>query len=145
MRDAGRGLLGRRPVHAAGVKYIGKESNSLEDAKAGRIFDLDDVLNEYRGADSEWPESVQWGLRKIPKAQIASDTGLSRRTVAAARNGRPPHPKNRAQLVKAAGRYARDRLRALGLVQPTRDLDACEVFFAASKGAQDDERNQGHR
>lgn len=130
MRDAGRGLLGRRPVHAAGVKYIGKESNALEDAKAGRIFDLDDLLNEYRGEDAQWPESVQWVLRRIPKAQIASETGLSERTVAAARNGRPPHPRNRALLIKAAGTYARERLRTAGVNTPISDADACEIYSA---------------
>jgi hypothetical protein len=128
MRDAGRGLLGRRPVLAAGVRYIGKESNSLEDTKAGRIFDLDDVLNEYRGEDAEWPESVQWVLRQIPKVQLAEETGLSERTVAAARNGRPPHPRNRMLLIRAAGAHARGQLHASGLVAPMSDADACEIF-----------------
>jgi hypothetical protein len=128
MRDAGRGLLGRRPVRAARAKYIGKESNSLEDAKAGRISDLADVLNEYRRKGFEWPDSVQWVLRRVPKSVLARRTGLSSRTIAAARNGRVPHQGNRNVLVLAAGEFAREGLRRSHISPPSDPVDACEIL-----------------
>jgi len=138
MRGAQRGLLRRRPVQAAGLRYIGKESNSLEDAKAGRISDLADVLNQYSRVGTAWPESVQWVLRQITKTRIAAETGLSSRTIAAVRNGRVPHSRNRAQLLRAAGEFARDELRRARGVAPSSDFDACEVLYAnipRSKGS----------
>jgi hypothetical protein len=42
-----RGLLSRRPVTAAYITYIGKESNKLDDRQAGLIHDNEEVLNEY--------------------------------------------------------------------------------------------------
>jgi len=42
------GLLLRRPVIAKAVRYIGKESNKLDDREAGLIDDTGEVVTEYR-------------------------------------------------------------------------------------------------
>ena len=130
MRGAGRGLLRRRPVTAASLRYIGKESNRIDDVKAGRISELEEVLNEYRNTDREWAEPVQWVLRQVSKAQLSDETGIHERTIAANRNGRPPHPKNRILLIRSAGAFARKELKRRGQSAPLDDLDACEVLYA---------------
>jgi hypothetical protein len=42
-----KGLLTRRPVTATHITYIGKESNRLEEATAGLLHDLDEILDTY--------------------------------------------------------------------------------------------------
>jgi hypothetical protein len=133
LRTPGRGVLRRRPVKALpALRYIGKESNSLDEVKAGWVSELDGVLNEYRAAGSEWSESVQWVLKQIPKTTIKEKTGLSPRAIIAARNGRRPHPKNKALLLALAGEYARAELRRAGANAPTSDVDVCEVLYVRS-------------
>ena len=41
------GDLQRRAVHVGRIRYIGKESNQLEDVETGLVHDPDEVSTEY--------------------------------------------------------------------------------------------------
>ncbi len=84
------GLLSRRPVKVAAIHYIGKESNKIEEATAGLITDLDDVLTEYPDPQRDpFDQLVRPLLRTLPVKQVAADAKLSVRTVKRARAGNP--------------------------------------------------------
>src|SRR5581483_7187589 len=56
------GLLQRRHVGIDLIKFIGKESNSLEDVESGMVRDADEVYTEYVD-----PSRDEWTLKIIPK------------------------------------------------------------------------------
>jgi hypothetical protein len=94
------GLLQRRHVRIDGIKYIGKESNSLEEVEAGLEHSTENVYTVYvdRRRD-EWQTKILPALRKIPPA-ILERSGLSRRTIMYTLAGKSrPHRKNRKLLV----------------------------------------------
>jgi hypothetical protein len=104
------GLLQRRPVGIGEIKYIGKESNRLEDVESGLIHSEQSVYTEYPDPRrDEWQAKIVPALRKIPLTKLM-DTGLSRRMLIKARSGKVrPHRKNQEQLASIA--------RRLGLLQ----------------------------
>lgn len=94
------GLLQRRHVRIEQIKYIGKESNSLEEVESGLIHSEENVYTEYpdprRG---EWQTKIVPALRKISLAKLQAETGLSRRMLIKARAGKvTPHRKNQKLL-----------------------------------------------
>ena len=61
------GHLYRRHVSVDGLKYIGKESNSLEDVESGLIHDHRNVYTEYPDERrDEWQRIVRPALKNIP-------------------------------------------------------------------------------
>jgi len=104
------GLLSRRHVRIDGVKFIGKESNSLEDVEAGLIHSTESVYTEYCDPKrDEWVTKLLPVLKKTPLAVLINETGLSRRALLNLRAGRSrPHQRNLALLSGI--------LRQLGLV-----------------------------
>jgi hypothetical protein len=121
------GLLQRRPVMAEPVTHVGKESNKLEEVEAGLVHDPDEVYTEYVDArhDPEW-ETVVAVLKRIPRARLTQETGLSRRALTALRNGHAlPRPKTREALVRAAAEFAREQLPVVAHAAPRDDLAAC--------------------
>ncbi len=72
------GLLQRRHVRIDQIKYIGKESNSLEEVEAGLHHSTENVYTEYvdRRRD-EWQTKILPTLRKIPPAILLKMSGLS--------------------------------------------------------------------
>lgn len=97
------GLLQRRHVEIARVRYIGKESNSLEDVEAGLVHSSDSVYTEYcdRNRD-EWQMKWLPALRSAPLKDLVELTGFSPRMVLYARTGkRRPHEKNREVFISA--------------------------------------------
>jgi hypothetical protein len=95
------GLLQRRHVRIEKMKYIGKESNSLEEVESGLIHSEQSVYTEYpdRRRD-EWQTKILPALREAPLARLVEFNGLSRSTLIEIRAGRSrPHPRNQKLLV----------------------------------------------
>ena len=95
------GLLQRRHVRIEQVRYIGKESNSLEEVESGLIHSEQSVYTEYpdRRRD-EWQTKILPALREAPLARLVEFNGLSRSTLIEIRAGRSrPHPRNQKLLV----------------------------------------------
>ncbi len=102
------GLLQRRHIRVERVRYIGKESNSLEDVDAGLIHSDHGVYTEYPDPRrDEWTMRILPILRKMPIAMLIELAGMSRRALLDMRAGRSrPHAKNHDVLAKLARRFA---------------------------------------
>lgn len=90
----------RRHVRIDKIKYVGKESNSLEEVDAGLIPSAENVYTEYidRRRD-EWQTKILPALRKIPPPILVKMTGLSPTTIKDTLADRSrPYPKNRERL-----------------------------------------------
>lgn len=107
-----RGVLRRRPVHAASLAYIGKESNKLEEVDAGMVRAWDEVRNEYHDPRHDpWRTVVVPVLREMPVSLLVQETSLKERAIQYARKGVTlPTPENRRSLICAAAVYACERL-----------------------------------
>jgi hypothetical protein len=94
------GLLQRRHVQIDQIKYIGKESNSLEDVEYGLIHSEQSVYTEYPDPRrDEWQTKIVPALREIKLPILEKESGLSRRMLIKARNGHVrPHRKNQERL-----------------------------------------------
>jgi hypothetical protein len=95
------GLLQRRHVGIDQIKYIGKESNSLEDVESGLAHSEQNVYTEYPDPSrDEWQMKTVPALRKMVLTVLEKETGLSRRMLIKARSGKVrPHPNNQARLI----------------------------------------------
>jgi len=96
------GLMQRRHLRIDQIKYVGKESNSLEEVETGLIHSAENVYTEYldRRRD-EWQTKILPALRKIPRALLAKMSGLSPTTIKDTLAGRSrPYPKNQEVLAK---------------------------------------------
>jgi len=90
-------LLQRRHVQIDEVKYIGKESNSLEEVEAGLIHSAQNVYTEYPDQRrDEWETKIRPAINiRGTLSRLEEETGLSRRALIDARTGRRrPHPRN---------------------------------------------------
>ncbi|HEV2618017.1 MAG TPA: hypothetical protein VGU63_15575 [Candidatus Acidoferrales bacterium] len=87
------GLLQRRHVQIKQIKYMGKESNIIEDVEAGLAHSDADVYTYYPDPRrEEWETQVRPALAKARLGLIEKETGLSRRMLIYARTGkRKPH------------------------------------------------------
>jgi hypothetical protein len=98
-----RGLLQRRRVKISEIKFIGKESNSLEQVEAGMIHDRRRVYAEYEDPKrSAWVTKILPAIRKAKPALLISGCRdfLSSRALRDIRAGRSkPHRKNREKLI----------------------------------------------
>jgi len=98
------GLLQRRRVRFDYVKYIGKESNSVEDVEAGAVHSAQSVYTEYEDqARDEWKMQILPTLKKIPLNTLVKECQgrLSRRAIIDLRAGRSrPHRQNQELLVQ---------------------------------------------
>ncbi len=102
------GLLQRRHVRVDQIKYIGKESNSMEDVESGMIHSAQNVYTEYPDPRrDEWQMKIVPALKKVPLPHLMNLSGLSRRMLIDARAGRSrPHRKNQellASIVRKLG------------------------------------------
>ena len=90
------GLLRRRHVRIDQIKYIGKESNSLEDIENGLIHEEQRVYTEYPDPRrDEWHTKVLPILRVISLATLEGESGLSRRMLIKTRRELTrPHRRN---------------------------------------------------
>jgi hypothetical protein len=90
------GLLQRRHVRVKRIKYIGKESNSLEEVDSGLIHSEQSVYTEYTDQKrDEWQMKILPALRKAPLTALVKLSGLSRSALIEIRAGRSrPHRRN---------------------------------------------------
>lgn len=101
------GLLRRRHVRIEGIKYIGKESNGLEEVEAGLVQSAESVYTEYpdRRRD-EWTTKVLPAIRQIPLRELQAKSGMSRRALMDLRAGRSrPRPEARRKLLELFEEY----------------------------------------
>jgi hypothetical protein len=96
------GLLQRRHVQIDYIKYIGKESNSLEEVESGLIHSEKNVYTEYTDPRrDEWTTKILPALKRVPLSVLvkACSAFLRRRAIIDLRAGRSrPHRKNRELL-----------------------------------------------
>ena len=96
------GLLQRRHIRVGQIKYIGKESNSLEDVQSGLIHSEQSVYTEYPDPRrDEWKTKILPALKAIPlKTLVRHCNGeISRRALIDLRAERcRPHPKNQEMI-----------------------------------------------
>ncbi len=104
------GLLQRRRIQIELIKYIGKESNSLEDVESGLIHSAESVYTEYPDPRrDQWQTKTLPALKKVPLGLLVEMSGKSAMMLKDARAGRSrPHSRNQKLLA--------DVLRELGLI-----------------------------
>ncbi len=100
------GLLQRRHIRIDQLKYIGKESNSLEEVEAGLIHSAQNVYTEYPDPKrDEWETKIRPAMNKVPLSLLVKEIPRSRRMLMKARAGYTrPHPKNQELIVAALRR-----------------------------------------
>jgi hypothetical protein len=84
-----RGLLQRRHVGVHRIRYVGKESNQIEEVDAGIVHDLDEVSLEYRDPrrDPWWTDGLP-RLRQMSTAVVARELSVAPSTVKRWKSGR---------------------------------------------------------
>ena len=98
------GLLQRRTIRISEIRYIGKESNFLEDVEAGMLHSPHLAYTEYPDKRrDEWETTILPILKKIPLPELVVLSGMSRSQLKEIRAGRSrPHPGNQERLVQIA-------------------------------------------
>jgi hypothetical protein len=98
------GLLQRRHVLIDQIKYIGKESNNLEDVESGLEHSQQNVYTEYPDPSrDEWETKILPALKDARLADLVRlcKNQISRRALIDLRAGRSrPHPQNRHLLTE---------------------------------------------
>jgi hypothetical protein len=94
------GLLQRRHIRIDEIKYIGKESNSLEEVESGLNPAEENVYTYFPDPRrDEWATKILPALKKVPLGVLVRLSGLFRSTLIEIRAGRSrPHPKHLAHL-----------------------------------------------
>jgi hypothetical protein len=125
-----RGLLLRRPVIATRIVYVGKESNELDDARAGLAHDETGRLTEYTNPrKDEWTELVVPTLREIGVGALATESGVERTLLWRYLRGRTtPRDGRRRQLTSIAAAHAAERIKTKGQVPPRDSLDCIAAY-----------------
>ncbi len=108
------GLLQRLHIRIDQIKYIGKESNSLEEVEQCLVHSEQNIYTEYPDPRrDEWETQIRPAMSKVFLSVLRSNSGLSRRTLIDARTGRRrPHRKNQEMIAAV--------IRKLGLDRPFR-------------------------
>ena len=106
------GLLYRRHVRVGEITPIGKESNRLEEVDAGLIHSAESVYTVYPNHTRDsWERDTRPKLKAIPLSFLIQETGLSRRMLIKARNGRArPHARNQLVLRQLVDKINQQRL-----------------------------------
>jgi hypothetical protein len=97
------GLLRRRHVSIEWPpRFIGKESNKLEDVDEGRAPHAGDVYTEYPDSrHDQWTSKILPVLKRAPLSAIMEATGMSRRPIQRIRNGQARPTAHHGALLKA--------------------------------------------
>lgn len=102
------GLLQRRHVCIDQIKYIGKESNLIEDVESGLIHSEVDVYTEY--VDSrrdQWQTKILPALKKMPLTELVEKSEMSRSALKELRAGRSrPHRNHQELLTTTAAQWS---------------------------------------
>jgi hypothetical protein len=87
----------------AALKYIGKESNKLEDVESGLVHATDSVYTQYPDPRHDEWRAVTEALKEVSLNRFEQLTGRSRRMLIDARERRRvPHQRNRLLLAAVA-------------------------------------------
>lgn len=94
------GLLHRRHIKIDLIKYIGKESNSLEEVDSGMIHSEQSVYTEYPDPKrDEWQTKILPALKAMQLSQLVKLSGMSPSQLKELRAGRSrPHRRNQELL-----------------------------------------------
>jgi hypothetical protein len=136
------GVLAPRPVRVGLVRYIGKESNKLEEREAQLVRRMGDALTEYAvplSADDSWPD-VCAVLGAMPRHEVERVSALTGRSLRRVITGsqRPPR-EVRERLFMATAEYARNAdgagtLHALAVhIREGRKCAGCEAGLSNSR------------
>ena len=100
------GLLQRRRVKVDRIRFIGKESNLIEEVDAGLIHSGEDAYTEYIDPSrDEWERKIRPAMLKVSIPKLCKETGRSRRMLINARTGKSrPHPRNQALIARVLRR-----------------------------------------
>ncbi len=100
------GLLQRRHVQVDEIRFIGKESNLIEEVDAGLIQSDHDAYTEYVDARrDDWECRIRPALKKVTISVLCEETPFCRRTLINWRTGKSrPHPGNQVILTKTLQR-----------------------------------------
>lgn len=124
------GLLHRRPVKGIYVEYAGKESNRLEDVRAGVVHDIDEVMTIIpRPGRGPWTRLVLPVLRDFPLADAIRNSGFSLAMIKRIRAGGNPNPRLADALIRIVGKFAKGKLDAWNQRSPSNDLAACFAYL----------------
>lgn len=125
------GLLYRRHIQIDCIKYIGKESNSLEDVDLGLVHSAENVYTEYRDERrDEWETKIRPALNQISLSALQKETGLGRRTLIYARTGKKrPHRRNQTLLLNAV----RNTLQPKKAIYREGEIEVAEFLKLPSK------------
>jgi hypothetical protein len=95
------GLLRRRHIQIDEIKYIGKESNLLEEVDAGSVRDPNSVYKHYPDIRrDEWITKVVPALGRMKIKSLVEKSKMSRRAIIEIRGGRSrPHLRNQILLI----------------------------------------------
>src|SRR5438874_13787554 len=93
-------MLQRRHIRIDEIKYIGKESNSLEEVESGLIHSAQSVYTEYPDPRrDEWQTKIMPALKKLTVAALMKLSRKLRSILARTRAVRSrPHLSNRQLL-----------------------------------------------
>jgi len=102
------GLLQRRHIRIGHVRFIGKESNSLEDVESGMVQSAESVYTEYPDSRrDEWTTAIVPALLKIPRSEIIENVGISRMALYKLLSGRSrPRARNLEAIVEVVRKLA---------------------------------------
>jgi hypothetical protein len=118
------GLLRRRHIRVEQIKYIGKESNSLEEVESGLIHSAQSVYTEYPDPRrDDWQTKILPALRKMCLKELAKKSRMSRSALKEIRAGRSrPHPKNQKLLAAIVEEHLRaEKGKEQRIVMPYKD------------------------
>lgn len=89
------------------LKYIGKESNKLEDVESGLVHSEQAAYTEYSDLRrDEWQTVILPALLKVSLKVLVNESGISSRELKYIRAGRSrPHPRNREILISILRRF----------------------------------------
>jgi len=127
------GLLHRRHIRVDQIKYIGKESNNLEEVDLGLIHSAENVYTEYPDPRrDEWTTKILPALRQAPLKRLVRECKgkLSRRTLIDLRAGRSrPHPSNQVILTVIVKKLTKANAR------PGKEIQPCPTKTQKTSGA----------
>jgi hypothetical protein len=98
------GLLQRRHVLIRALKYIGKESNHLEDVENGVLHAAESVYTEYPDPRHDEWNTICERLKQVSLDEFERLTGKSRRMLIDARKGRRRTQARNRRLLAAVAR-----------------------------------------
>jgi hypothetical protein len=132
------GLLRRRPVEAIPpVGYIGKEGNKLDDRLSGLVTNPDEYRSQYVDpAQTVWTELVLPVLATMDRAEVARNSGLSRRAFERyLYKGMRPHRRHEVLLAQIAVEGATAGLSQGGTELPRTDEAILHRYLQVSRAA----------